>query len=109
MKLKDRIIRWMGAISCTEADRIANRLLDVQHIDHKRLKRFWHEERARANRLQRRLDELHPAFAECVAGLREIVEKRYGLVNLQIATRTLNRLQIPDDHLPTKGYPRDAS
>lgn len=66
--------------------------------------------RTRAKGLERRVEELEPALAECVAALRKISvsgpepgtapRSRYW-----IAKDTLDHLQIPDDHLPTKGYP----
>ena len=112
--LKDRIIEWMGAISCTEANTIANRLLGDQRKHCNRLIFSLHEERAKAKGLQRRVDELEPALAECVAGLRKLSELRIELSAFATAARcretaneTLDRLQIPDDHLPTKGYPKE--
>ena len=110
--LKDRILGWLGAISCTEANTIANRLLRVKEARNKRLMYAWHQERAKAKGLERRVEELEPALAECVAGLREIAIPAPGVSPLHaaryrhIASKTLDRLQIPDDHLPTKGYAR---
>lgn len=111
--LKERIVGWMGAIWRTEADSIADRLLDAQRKEHNRLIFSLHEERSRARGLERRVEELEPALAECVAALREIAAlstadfKTTSLRRRRTAQATLNRLQIPDDHLPTKGYPRD--
>lgn len=57
------------------------------------------------------MEELEPALAECVAGLREIMGRTLidgrAVWYRQIASKTLDRLQILGDDLPTKGYPDD--
>ncbi len=108
--LKDRLFDWMGAISYTEANKKANRLLDAQRKDHVRV---LDEERSKAKELRTRVDELDQAVAECVAGLRQIrvSQPDQSAFNLaayrrEVANETLARLQIPFNDLPTKAYPK---
>ena len=80
-----------------------------------RLIRRLQEEQARAEGFRRRAENLELALAECVAALRAIdtailycswmdrSDRRRSLAHDALA-----RIQIPDDELPTEGYPTDA-
>lgn len=72
--------------------------------------------RAESRQLQRRVEQLEPALAECVAALRRIGAVMgcgsyagiRAMHRRKIAQETLDRIQIPDDELPTEGYASDA-
>lgn len=81
----------------------------------KRLVNHWDEAREKTLQLQQRVDKLEPALAECVMALREIhipilgckwQDKSYH--RREIARQALERIQIPDDELPTEGYATDV-
>ncbi len=71
----------------------------------------WDKAKAENQQLRRRVKELEPALAECVAGLRRIAGPMGTCHNLnsvarrRIAHDVLTRIQIPDDGLPTESLP----
>lgn len=65
------------------------------------------QERYRVNNvnLQARVDALEPALAECVETLRQYA--RGKTARCSEAYKTIKRIQIPDNELPTEGYPNE--
>ncbi len=62
-----------------------------------------------ADELQSRIDSLEMALAESVKALRTIGDSPLPFAaHHVIAQSTLDRIQIPDDQLPTRCYPREA-
>ncbi len=105
-----RLFGRADVISQAELDRrlrCCHDYIEMTASHNQRLDRLIIEKTAQIKKLQSRADELEPAFAECVAGLRKIRASQphmspfeTAICRREIAEETLGRLQIPVDDLP---------
>ncbi len=92
-------------------DRLHEENQALLKLEHKYIHEAYNQQEINARRNDRN-HCLSMALAECVKALREIQElPQFGTPSWKfkdLAEAALNRLQIPDDQLPTQGYPDEA-
>ena len=97
---------------------VGKRLRNSVNDCNTRLVGHWDEAREKALQFQKRVQQLEPALAECIAAL-EVIEAAIDSCSFQeksnrrrnLAMKVLARIQIqiPDEELPTEGYPADGT
>ncbi len=89
-------------------DRLREENQALLKLEHKYIHEAYNQREINARRNDRN-HCLSMALAECVKALREIENLNSPNVSHgYVARAALGRLQIPDDQLPTQGYPDEA-
>ena len=89
-------------------DRLHEENQALLKLEHKYIHEAYNQQEINARRNDRN-HCLSMALAECVKALREIENLNSPNVSHgYVARAALGRLQIPDDQLPTQGYPDEA-